>query len=219
MREWIARGTDGERKKEDRRRMKHEKLIPATLEILQRGAETSAALFDAFTSGYGTSYRKFSRLAQRGPRVFRTDWAELYREHQRFYSLLNRMKRQGLVVKEGSPRRAVWRITSRGRVRLSARKGKAPLPPPRAYQKGADTRWRVVVYDIPERERRKREWIRAVLLALGFSFLQESVWVGKRTLPESFLQDLRELELLGCVHIFEISRRGTITAVKSAPAP
>ena len=46
----------------------------------------------------------------------------------------------------------------------------------------------IVIFDIPERERRTRDQIRAKLYDLGFAMLQESVWIC----PYHFEEDLRE---------------------------
>jgi hypothetical protein len=40
--------------------------------------------------------------------------------------------------------------------------------------------------------------------------LQKSVWIGKRPLPEYFLEMLRERELFEYFHIFEIKESGTL---------
>lgn len=189
------------------------KLMPMLLEALQRGAETTAALFDAMTSGYGASYRKLRRIGQYGPPSFRTDWASAYVERKEFYNLLNRLKRDGIIEKEGKLHHALWRLTTKGAQKL-ARFRSAPRIPLPTYQNKRDATWRVVTYDVPEREREKRVWIRAALISLQFSPLQESVWVGARTISSSFLRDLKEMRMLKYVQIFEIRRRGTITLIK-----
>jgi len=40
-----------------------------------------------------------------------------------------------------------------------------------------DGRWRMIVFDVPERRRRIRNRLRAVMLDIGFVRLQDSVWV------------------------------------------
>lgn len=40
-----------------------------------------------------------------------------------------------------------------------------------------DKKWRVVIFDIPERKRNQREGLRRKLKELGFGMLQESVWI------------------------------------------
>lgn len=40
-----------------------------------------------------------------------------------------------------------------------------------------DKRWRLLIFDIPEKKRTLREKIRRTLIAIGFMRLQDSVWV------------------------------------------
>jgi len=40
-----------------------------------------------------------------------------------------------------------------------------------------DKKWRVVIYDIPEKEKHKRDELRSMLMLTGFTKLQDSVWV------------------------------------------
>lgn len=42
---------------------------------------------------------------------------------------------------------------------------------------GWDGKWRVVVFDVPERRRRTRDTVRGILVSTGFRKLQNSVWV------------------------------------------
>ena len=152
-------------------------IVPKILEILQAGAETTADLFDIFLSGYGESYRKMKRSIKYGPPPFKADWASEYRQLQQFYSLLNQLKNQGFIEKKRSgKRRSIWKISKKGLEKLKLLKerknsNKSLLH----YKKEEDNKLKVVTFDIPEKERHKRHWLRAVLTYLGFTLLQESV--------------------------------------------
>lgn len=66
------------------------------------------------------------------------------------------------------------RITPVGRKALAFEQAKAALS---NQKKKWDGRWRMVVFDVPERRRRIRTRLRAVMLEIGFARLQDSVWV------------------------------------------
>ena len=51
-----------------------------------------------------------------------------------------------------------------------------------------DRKWRVVIFDIAEVEKKRRDQLRGKLSELGFGMLQESVWIT----PYDYLVDLRE---------------------------
>ena len=60
----------------------------------------------------------------------------------------------------------------------------------------------IVAFDIPEREKRKRGWLRRELANLGFEMLQKSIWLGPSPVPKDFIQSLRDAELLGYIKFF-----------------
>src|SRR3990167_838001 len=71
----------------------------------------------------------------------------------------------------------------------------------------------IVIFDIPERERRKRAWLRLALKNIGLKLIQRSVWMGKVKIPKEFLDDIRELHLVNFVEIFEITKSGSLNQV------
>lgn len=190
--------------------------VETILEILQRGAEETVDLLDSFTGDKYTSYRKMRRSMLHGPRGFKADWADVYRRRQRFYSQLNRLKNDGLVVKKERGRSSFWRITKKGLDKLlNIRKRKnnpyslynAKYPKPRGNG------FTIVAFDIPERERKKRDWIRSCLTLMDFRCLQKSVWISTGKLEEDFIHALRERGMLDYVHIFSVSSLGTIREI------
>ncbi len=117
-----------------------------------------------------------------------------------FSTLLSRLKSMGLVERQGAKKVSIWHLTSRGERYL---KKEADKPRPDGIR-------RLVIFDIPERERGKRDIIRSELVGLGYSQLQKSVWIGQIPLPRDFMELLDALNLYGKVHIFSIRDRGTL---------
>lgn len=118
-----------------------------------------------------------------------------------FATMLSRLQKQGLVTKHANR----WSITSFGKKFLGERwfKGKTKSNEP-------DGVMRLVVFDIPERERKRRLWLRLELLACDYKILQKSVWIGYCPLPEEFFSALDYLNLRDCVHIFSVKSKGTL---------
>ena len=69
---------------------------------------------------------------------------------------------------------------------------------------------RIVVFDVPERERRKRDVLRFELISSGFEQLQKSVWIADRPVTEEFIALLDNLRLRNHVHIFTVQKHGTL---------
>ena len=81
------------------------------------------------------------------------------------------------------------------------------LPDNGRYKTESDDELKIIIFDIPEKERQKRDWLRSVLKNLKFSMLQKSVWAGKIKLPKQFLEDLSKNKIIPYVDIFTISKR------------
>ena len=191
------------------------KKIETILNILQRSAETSIHLMKIISENpYAARYRFHHLLhPDNAPKRFRHNWADLYRERQKFYSLLNKLKREGLIIKEGDSRKSIWRITERGRkhfVKRYKNKRQVELPPKEYVARKQGKALVIATFDIPEKERKKRDWLRACLISFGFSKLQKSVWIGRGGISEEFMDDLRKYKIISYVHIFTIGRSGTI---------
>lgn len=87
---------------------------------------------------------------------------------------LERLKRKGYVRLETSPRGRALRLTPEGQALLTQYEIKGIKP---KNQKRWDKKWRVVIFDVREEDKRLRDRIREQLQHWGFCLLQKSVWV------------------------------------------
>lgn len=121
-----------------------------------------------------------------------------------FSTMLNYLKKQGLVEKKGRGRLQKWLITKKGKNKIKLY-GRFMRPTK------SDGIPRLVMYDIPEKERKKRDWLRYELISCDYNQLQRSVWLGYSPLPEEFIQSLKDLNLKDKVQIVSIHKKGTLT--------
>lgn len=159
------------------------------------------ALFAPYGQGLGQAMRSAERIIERCPHDFSS------RSRETVSTTLSRMKKRGLVSRSGSKKRAVWRITREGKRHFQVRVDSA-LPP-------EDGKVRLVIFDVPERERRKRDWLRYHLLACDYSPLQKSVWMGTRPLPADLNDEFKSIGLTSYVHIVSLEKV-TFEKVKEA---
>lgn len=120
-----------------------------------------------------------------------------------FTVLLSRLKSQGLIKTVGQKRLAGWRLTSKGEKYIQNLQSIPRIPE-------KDGISRLVIFDIPEKERKKRDRLRDTLASYDFEQLQKSVWIGHNPLPEDFITFLDDLDLGGRVHIFSVREGGTL---------
>jgi phenylacetic acid degradation operon negative regulatory protein len=64
----------------------------------------------------------------------------------------------------------------------------------------------IVSFDIPEKDRILRNWLRNQLKIFGYKMLQQSLWIGPGPLPSSFLQRLESLKMRKNVKTFKIAK-------------
>lgn len=124
-------------------------------------------------------------------------------------SILWRLRQEGLVTNSGPNKGKRWRITPKGRMYLKTR------PPQQKFPKisitlPSDGILRLVSFDIPEKERPKRKWLRRELIGCGYQPLHKSVFVGTRPLPQDLIKQIDLLRIGHNVHIASIEKSGTI---------
>jgi DNA-binding transcriptional regulator PaaX len=98
-----------------------------------------------------------------------------YRANEKIKSALSSLSRRGLVVFETRGGKRYARITERGKKRLLIERQKALLLS--ARPKRWDKRWRIVMFDIPERRRGTRDELRNTMKDAGFARFQDSAWI------------------------------------------
>ena len=191
------------------------------LEDTKKFGEFSMDLIDIFLTNYRDSYKKAKRKIEYGPfykELFENSSKLSYeqykkKEQQRFYNLLGHLQKQGLVKRIKESSHSKWKITEKGEKKLDELKLKKENKLPyKVYTKENDKegKLKIVIFDIPEEEKRKRDWLRQNLIALGFSMLQKSVWISKNKLPKDFIDDLKNLDILHCIEIFSVDKKGTL---------
>jgi DNA-binding transcriptional regulator PaaX len=74
-------------------------------------------------------------------------------------------------------------------VRVSP-KGKAAIA---SANRTKDGKWRMIIFDIPEKQRPTRDYLRSKIKQLGFRKWQHSTWITPYVLPHEVEQELREL--------------------------
>lgn len=62
----------------------------------------------------------------------------------------------------------------------------------------------LVIFDIPERQKKTREWLREQIRWWGFKMIQKSVWLGDGPLPPEFKKRLKDIGIEKSVLIFAI---------------
>ncbi len=183
------------------------------LKIIQAAQMATADILDTITYfGYTESYRRMrglkSMIPKRKPILEKT--ISKLNKRQKASKLLYKLKSEGLIVKNNKTKNGLWKITEKGKSWME--RIKPNLKP--QYKIEGSNELKIIIFDIPEKERRARGWLRDVLKNLKFQMLQKSVWIGKTILPEEFFIDLQRQNILPYIEIFAITKTGSIKQVQ-----
>ncbi|MAF79735.1 hypothetical protein CL629_01505 [bacterium] len=145
---------------------------------------------------YSAGYKRLRQLTYGGSPYQSSDSRRKIRD-ETLRSTLSRMRKNKLVSRKGDE----WVITAKGKAFYRRRREKRKLEEIsdelRSRKKSV-----IIAFDVPEERRVIRAWLRRELVFLGFEPIQKSVWFGPGPLPEIFIQELGDRDLLGCLKFF-----------------
>jgi len=62
------------------------------------------------------------------------------------------------------------------------------------------------MFDIPESDKREREWLRWHLKKFKYTMIQKSVWVGPEPLPKDFISYSKEAGIWDFIKTFKLAK-------------
>ena len=154
-------------------------------------------------------------LVQDGPRsskpfYFHYPTLRMYRKltKKAYYSILSQMQVAGTVsVVEKNNQRFV-KITSKGQLELLIQKAKMPK------SEKWDGKWRLVLFDIPEKSKDKRDKLRRLLKSNNYFKLQASVFISPHALNGEALEYLNKSGLIEYIRILRVEQIDNDTKLK-----
>lgn len=108
---------------------------------------------------------------------------------------LKRLREKGLVDFV-SDQEIVLKLTDKGRE-------KAILAKLLLEDKKWDGKWRIIIFDVPEKRRLARDILRSKLKNWGFTAWQQSVWVTKKNCTKPLKDFIKQAGIKDWVKVFE----------------
>lgn len=153
---------------------------------MKKPAETTKFVLEAFVP-----YTKANLLLSFKPSLFFNELEKKSgRKRRSLESAYYRLIKKGLIELDD---KGIPRLTPKGH-------RKAKIFKPERLQLGAQL---IVIFDIPEEERRKRRRLRLVLQELSFRKVQQSVWVTEYDYREYLRAEIAEMDLQEYVRVYE----------------
>jgi hypothetical protein len=124
-------------------------------------------------------------------------------EQRKFRQTINRLQGYGLVKKDENN----FSLTI-----LGEKVAEKILGYKKRLEEEWDGKYRLVIFDIPEEDKKHRDWLRQELYFLGYEKLQNSVFVSKLSLTEELIKEIKErgieegVNYLLVEHIYDLGK-------------
>ncbi|MBT4277133.1 CRISPR-associated endonuclease Cas2 [Candidatus Falkowbacteria bacterium] len=115
------------------------------------------------------------------------------KEQKRIYAQIYHLKRFKYINKKG--------FTLKGLKKLLIAKGKI-----KKENEKWDKKWRIVIFDIPEKKKELRNYLRNILIDLGFEKCQNSVWISPYDNFEEIQNIIKRLEIAKFVVLMVVDK-------------
>lgn len=129
------------------------------------------------------------------------------------FATISRLHKKGFIEKGIMEDKVCIRLTELGLKKLDGMRQRSKenaISKIRPQESRWDGLWRVVIFDIPEQNKRIRQSLRIGLRMLEFKLLQKSVWISKTNCTKELRSYIKDLGLSKFVLIFETRDLGLI---------
>lgn len=189
-------------------------FLISILNVLKDGAGDFEDMILAYLSaGYGASLSKL----EYEQRKLREERLGRIQERARESELRKKCSRMIYYLKQHnliSEDKGIFSITRKGKRKLDELwEDKLKSLPSVNYRREKTPELVLISFDVPEKERNKRAWLREVLKYLDFQMIHKSVWLGGFKIPKEFIEDLKRTKLVDFVEVLSVNRKGILEKV------
>jgi len=163
--------------------------------LAERGTAAFSEILNTNGHSFGKSYNRINNL-------------------NNFWDYCDELKN----MQENSARTALWRLQKKGLVRKKENSYQLTLQgfkivktiKIKSEKIGGeneiiwDGKWRMVMFDIPEKSRKERDWLRYQLICLDYQPIQKSVFLGKQPIEEDVWNDIAERNLQRFIRLMTV---------------
>ena len=113
-----------------------------------------------------------------------------------YYQNVFRLKKRGII----QDKNGILCLSDKGKIFFNN-------PYKKINKKPATENKILIIFDIPEKKKKVREWIRNQIKDWNFKMVQKSVWIGYGPLPEEFKERLKILKVDEGVKIYNLRKK------------
>ncbi len=117
-----------------------------------------------------------------------------------FYKAIARLEKTGLVRKLRKEKKIYLKLTEAGKKAVRKHRKAAKYS-----RRPWDAKWRVVIFDVPEKRAETRGHLMNYLKNLGFGMVQRSTWISPYDFGKLIERFVRKMKLSDCVYHLTVS--------------
>lgn len=114
-----------------------------------------------------------------------------------FYTAIARLRRRKMIDKGGYG----YALTPRGEWAAMKAAVQRGMNAKRIISSTWDGKWRMILFDFPEKKRSDRDYVRGVLKKTGFKEFQRSTWISPHKIPSYLMKLLKDQRLKDHVRV------------------
>lgn len=143
-----------------------------------------------------------SEIGEMLPLPFETPYAYIRRaggiSYRQYYRTAQDLKKRRVVEIGRKLGKSFIKLTKKGELEVLLNLAR--------YESGKpwDGKWRVVIFDIPEQARKRRDQLRGLLKRNGFKKLQASVFISPFALNRAAVEYLKQTKLIDFIRILRV---------------
>ena len=160
-------------------------------DVLLLGLAGAIDLFEEFQDPAGLGKEEAKQLY---------GWVSRRYKRHNFSRLIQKQLRTDYIEKRVKDGEVYLRLTSQGKKVITR-----DFPVLSLANRKWDKKWRVIIFDFEELNRKKRDRFRSKLKELGFGMLQESVWITPHDVAQDMYEFLEASKMDSQVFVLEVS--------------
>ena len=142
---------------------------------------------------------------------YEMSWGNQQYTTNSIYKAVSRLEKDGLLKKRIKENKVYLHLTEKGKNAIRAHR-KAGWHSRQTW----DEKWRVVIFDVPEKRAKARRYLRSYLKSLGFGKVQRSIWITPYDFGNLINHFSRKMDLSDCIYQMTVEKFRGLNGVEVA---
>lgn len=160
----------------------------------------------AIIIGIGNGLIETADIILEGPQPLGRAYDKKIKNQKKFHDYYEELKN----IKENSLKTMLWRLERKGLIKRNKNNlsltnlGLEYFKKVEKNKEEWDGKWRIIMFDIPEKLKKERAWLRGRLYGLNYKLFQKSVFIGKYPMDEDLFKEITKRQLNNYINLLTV---------------